>query len=87
MKRFFLCFATTVVCTLIAIAQTTKSISSPNGQVVLNIGLTDKGEPTYKLDYKNKAVIKPSKLGLELKQGTSLLKGFTISKTATSTFD
>lgn len=69
------------------LAETIKSITSPNGQVKLSVELTAKGEPTYQLSYKDKAVVKPSKLGLELKSGTSLLDGFEITKTESTSFD
>ncbi|HQS55633.1 MAG TPA: glycoside hydrolase family 97 protein, partial [Sediminibacterium sp.] len=46
------------------------------------------GTPTYTLTYKNKEVIKPSKLGFELeKDAQSLLNGFTITEAKTSAFD
>lgn len=64
-----------------------ESITSPNGQIKLNFSLTDQGEPFYELYYKGKAVIKPSKLGLELKDDPGLMKGFTLVDTQTSTFD
>ena len=75
-----------------ALAQT---VTSPDGNVVLNFSL-DNGRPTYKLDYKGKAVVKPSHLGLELAKNkhaskgmdeTDLMDGFTIAKTDTSSFD
>ena len=34
------------------------------------------GEPVYELTYKGKGVIKPSKLGLELKNDPGLMNGF-----------
>ena len=77
---------------LAALAQT---VASPDGNVVLNFSL-DNGRPTYKLDYKGKAVVKPSHLGLELAKNkhaskgmdeTDLMDGFTIVKTDTSSFD
>ena len=77
---------------LMALAQT---VTSPDGNVVLNFSL-DNGRPTYKLDYKGKAVVKPSHLGLELAKNkhaskgmdeTDLMDGFTIAKTDTSSFD
>ena len=37
------------------------------------------GEPIYELSYKGKAVIKPSKLGLELKDAPGLMNGFTLA--------
>lgn len=75
------------IASLTASAQNVKSIVSPNGQICLSVSLTDKGEPLYALTYKGKVVVKPSRLGLELKQGTSLLSGFEITKTDTASFD
>ncbi|NGM63031.1 glycoside hydrolase family 97 protein [Sphingobacterium sp. SGG-5] len=43
-----------------------QELTSPSGTFRLTFSLTEKGEPTYRLDYKNKSVIKPSALGLEL---------------------
>ena len=64
-----------------------KSITSPNGQLQLNFSVNSQGEPVYELFYKGKAVIKPSKLGLELKNDPGLMNGFTLADTQTSTFD
>ena len=50
--------------------------------------LESDGTPDYTLSYKGRVVIKPSKLGLELKNDKhSLLNGFEITKTDTSSFD
>ena len=62
-------------------------ITSPNGQLQLNFSVTPQGEPVYELFYKGKAVIKPSKLGLELKNNPGLMDGFTLADTKTSIFD
>ncbi|WP_159018862.1 glycoside hydrolase family 97 protein [Algibacter sp. L3A6] len=65
-----------------------QEFKSPNGNLVMQFSLGLNGEPTYKLAYKNKAVIKPSHLGLELKNDNkSLLNSFEISNTETVTFD
>lgn len=64
-----------------------ESIASPNGQLQLNFSVNSQGEPVYELFYKGKAVIKPSKLGLELKNDPGLMNGFTLADTQTSTFD
>ncbi|MDO7137038.1 glycoside hydrolase family 97 protein [Algibacter lectus] len=65
-----------------------QELKSPNGNLVMQFSLGLNGEPTYKLAYKNKAVIKPSHLGLELKNDDkSLLNSFEISNTETVTFD
>ena len=64
-----------------------QQLTSPDKNLTLKFTLSSKGEPTYELTYKNKPVIKTSKLGLELKEGTSFIDGFTIDKTEQSTFD
>jgi hypothetical protein len=43
--------------------------------------------PTYQLNYKQKEVIKTSKLGLETKDVPSFLDGFTVTKSEQNTFD
>ena len=64
-------------------AETVKSL---NGAMVLNVELKN-GVPVYRLDYKNQAVVKESKLGLELKDGKNLTDGFELTKTETASFD
>lgn len=64
-----------------------QSLTSPDGRFKFNFSVNSQGEPVYELFYKGKAVIKPSKLGLELKDDSSLMNGFTIAGTQTSTFD
>ncbi len=54
----------------------------------MEFSLLSDGTPSYRLNYKDKAVIKPSKLGLALKNDAkSLLNDFTVIDTKTSTFD
>lgn len=69
---------------LVASAQT---VTSPNGNIKLTFSLNEKGVPTYSVDYKNKAVVKPSTLGIELNEENSLMDKFRINNTTTSTFD
>jgi hypothetical protein len=65
-----------------------QEFTSPNGKFILTFNLQPDGTPAYSLVYKSKAVIKPSKLGLELKDDKkSLLNDFTIVDTKTATFD
>lgn len=57
----------------------TQKITSPNGLLTMAFSLTASGQPSYQLEYKSKAVIKPSLLGIELKDDAkSLLNDFTI---------
>ena len=43
-----------------------EGITSPDGNLRLDFVVNSSGEPVYRLSYKNKAVVNPSKLGLEL---------------------
>lgn len=61
-------------------------VTSPNGIVSIDFQLKN-GIPTYKVDYKDKPVIKESRLGLELRDGKNLMDGFEQLNATTSTFD
>lgn len=77
----------TVCCALCAFMASAQTVTSPNGNISLSFSLNEKGVPTYKIDYKNKAVVKPSTLGIELNEENSLMDSFRINNTTTSTFD
>ena len=64
-----------------------QNLTSPNGELQMNFSVNAQGEPVYELSYKGRAVLKPSKLGLELKDDPGLMSGFTIADVETSTFD
>ena len=52
----------------VTIAHAQEKLSSPDGNLSMVFSLNDQGEPIYELFYKGKTVIKPSKMGLELKK-------------------
>jgi hypothetical protein len=63
-------------------------LRSPNGNFVMQFGLLNSGAPAYELSYKGKQVIKPSTLGLELKNDKrSLRDGFIVIADKASSFD
>ncbi|MBQ5818735.1 MAG: glycoside hydrolase family 97 protein [Bacteroides sp.] len=64
-----------------------EQMTSPNGEVKLMFALTEKGEPMYELFYKDKRVLNPSMLGIELVDAPNLLDGFTLSKVDTCSVD
>lgn len=82
-KNFFCCLLLFLVSGIVK----AENITSPNGQLQLNFSISAQGEPVYELLYKGKTVIKPSKLGLELKDAPGLMNGFTLAETKTATFD
>ena len=51
-----------------ALVVNAQKLTSPDGNFIMNFSLNHEGAPVYELTYKNKAVIKPSTLGLELKK-------------------
>ena len=81
---------------LLPLAMMAQTVKSPNGNVELKFSLTGNGRPTYEMNYKGKAVVKPSHLGLQLAKDkhaskgeneTDLMEGFAIKDTKTSSFD
>ena len=64
MKHLILAGA--MVC--IPLLSNAQQLVSPDGNLVMNFGLTSNGAPSYDLYYKGKPVIKTSTLGLELKK-------------------
>lgn len=77
-----------IACTLFYNTVVAQELLSPNQQIKLSFALLNDGTPTYRLSYKNKEVIKSSKLGFELeKDPSSLLNGFSVIDIKTATFD
>jgi hypothetical protein len=65
-----------------------QELRSPNGQLNMVFSLQNDGTPTYQLSYKGKQVIKPSTLGMELKNDQkSLLNDFVLTNSQTSSHD
>ncbi len=71
---------------LLSVSTFAEELKSPNGKFKLDFEVKD-GIPVYQLQLNEKAIIKESKLGLELKDAESLLDGFELTKTDKSTFD
>ena len=93
MKRMFLGLMGLLLAVFMVGCNKTQSLkdveqmASPNGEVKLMFALTEKGEPMYELFYKDKRVLNPSMLGIELVDAPSLLDGFTLSKVDTCSVD
>lgn len=65
-----------------------QELKSPEGNFVMKFALLEDGTPTYALSFKNKTVIKTSKLGLELKNDSkSLLHDFELKNVETNSVD
>ncbi|MBI9062330.1 MAG: glycoside hydrolase family 97 protein [Marinilabiliaceae bacterium] len=75
-----------IVLVILALGLRAEELKSPNGQFTLQFEVKE-GIPVYQLDLNGHAIIKESKLGLELKDASSLLDGFTLANVSTSSFD
>jgi len=63
------------------------TITSPDNNVEVAFNLNENGTPTYKVSYKNEAVIKPSTLGFEIKDQPALSQNFEITNSEISSFE
>ncbi len=93
MKSFLISLLLLSSSLIMAEAQT---VTSPDGNTCLKFSLSSGGVPTYELSYKNREVVRPSHLGLELaktkhaswgEKEVSLMENFVVENTKTSTFD
>lgn len=64
-----------------------QEITSPDKNLTLTFELSDGGIPYYSLNYKGKTVIKPSSLGIAVKDAPSFMNGFTIANEQQQTVD
>lgn len=80
----------------LATALWAQQVTSPDGNVCVDFRLTEQGTPTYQMTYKDKEVIKTSRLGLELAKNkhaskqmeeTDLMDGFSVSGHRITSFD
>jgi hypothetical protein len=64
-----------------------QTVSSPSSKIALTFALTAAGQPTYAVNYKAKAVVLKSNLGIKLKDKPALDANFEIQNTKNSTFN
>ena len=72
---------------VICAATRAQVITSPDKNVTLKFSLDAKGTPVYELSYKQKPVILPSTLGLEIQSENSFLDGFAITDSKETAVD
>ena len=85
MRKIF--FAALTLMSSVCYMSAAETLNSPNGKLAVTFDLTVDGTPTYALTFDGKDVVKPSRLGLELKSGDSMLKGFKLVNTTRDSFD
>jgi hypothetical protein len=85
MKHFLF---TALLCLALINTAAAQQLKSPDGNQVMVFSLQNDGSPSYSLNYKGKVVVKPSKLGLELKNDKkSLVNDFAVIDSKTTVFD
>ena len=83
MTRLF----TTALALALSFAVQAQQLTSPNNNISMTFSLDSSGTPVYQMTYKNKVVIKPSKMGIATKDIHPFLDGFTVLNTETATVD
>jgi hypothetical protein len=71
---------------LIAAQSFSQTVQSPDKKLALSFSLSNNGEPAYQLSFSKKAIVKSSKLGLDLKDH-ALTSGFSITKVDSTVVD
>lgn len=84
MKKYILCFWIGILFGVNIQAQT---FSSPNGQLKLNFTIEERGSPYYSLQYKDKTVLKDSKLGFTIKPSYSYDSEFKVENVDYASFN
>ncbi len=71
----------------LAFSGETIELASPDKNINVTFGLSADSVPMYQLAYGDRIVVKPSRLGIIVKDGVSFDRGFAIANQKTSTFD
>lgn len=77
---------TSLICCTIQIGMA-QQVTSPSKNITLHFSINQQGQPIYQVFYKGKTIIKPSKMGISLKEGVDLTSNFSITKTEQKTVD
>jgi hypothetical protein len=72
---------------ILSIISSAQTIKSPDGRFTLEFKLNAEGVPVYELLFKDKEVIRESRLSIELQNTPNLTKDFRVVKTETSAKD
>ncbi|MNQ08769.1 Retaining alpha-galactosidase precursor [compost metagenome] len=64
-----------------------QSVQSPSGKIAVHFKLGSNGQPIYSVNYKDKAVVLESALGIKLKEKPALEANFEILTSKTATFN
>ena len=71
---------------LLAAVGKAQNLSSPDGNLLLKT-VVERGIPYYELSYKGKAVLAPSRLGLDIKYERGLMNDFSVKSVQTDSLD
>jgi glucan 1,4-alpha-glucosidase len=90
MKKYLYTLLLTISCLSVSAQEINSSkaevVQSPNKLITVSFNVSN-GHPVYQMTYKGKIVIKPSYLGLELKDDPGLMNGFNITERKDTSVD
>ena len=72
---------------LVSSPASAQTIHSPSNKLALRFSLSSAGEPTYQLTYGSKPVLKPSRLGVLVKDQPGFAEGLTVARIDSSQHD
>ncbi|MGO4822076.1 MULTISPECIES: glycoside hydrolase family 97 protein [unclassified Flavobacterium] len=64
-----------------------QSVASPSKKITVDFSLTASGQPSYNVNFKNKAVVQESAMGIKLKEKPALDANFSIQGSKNTTFN
>lgn len=65
----------------------TETVTSPDGNLVLEFGLSASGRPTYSVSYLGERIVRNSGMGFRLKDAAPMLDGFSVDSVANGSSD
>ena len=87
MRLLVMIFAVAIVSISCSETELQSSVSSPDGNLVVNTGLNATGTPVYAVTFKGKTIVDTSTVGFEFKDMEYLGKNMTLTGASSSTMD
>ena len=64
-----------------------QSVQSPSGKINVTFSLNEDGQPQYSMTFDGEQIVKPSSMGFELLDGSTIAKHFKVDKVSHTTHD
>lgn len=87
LNRLALLAAAIWMCATVSVAQPSPSVTSPSGEIMVQVALNDEGRASYAVRFRGEEIIAPSRLGFMLVDAPKLERNLTIMSQARRSFD